>query len=96
MTQGENYLLNRLDQPLRFLGVHKDEAFVMLAPFLGGLFMGWALTGFVAGISFLTCLRALKKHNEGAALVHAIYWYLPTSKRSMRIYVPSYIREWIG
>ena len=96
MDQNENYILNRLDKPLRFLGVNKDEAATLMIPLLGGLFMGWVLTGFALGIGSLSLLRTLKKQNEGAMLIHALYWHLPTYKKSLKLPVPSHIREYIG
>jgi type IV conjugative transfer system protein TraL len=96
MDHSENLLFNRLDQPLRFLGVNKDEAFVLMGPLLMGFFMGYVLSGVLLGISFLSIYRSLKKRNEESALRTAMYWYLPSSRRSMKLYVPSYIREYIG
>lgn len=96
MENNENYLLNRLDKPLRFLGVNKDEVFALMAPLFGGLFMGWVITGFVMGIGTLSLLRMLKKRNEGATLIHALYWHLPLHEKTMKLPVPSHIREYIG
>ncbi|MBY0501653.1 MAG: type IV conjugative transfer system protein TraL [Alphaproteobacteria bacterium] len=96
MDRNENYLLNRLDQPLRFLGVNKDEALAFMGPTVLGFFMGYILTGLSLGILFLSVYRVIKKRNEGATLLHALYWHLPTSRRSFKIYVPSHIREYIG
>ena len=96
MDRDENYLLNRLDKPLRFLGVNKDEVFSLMAPLFGGLFMGWIIGGFLAGICMLSLLRILKKRNEGATLVHALYWHLPLHGKIMKLPVPSHIREYIG
>lgn len=96
MDRSENVLLNHLDKPLRFIGINKDEAFTLISPLFGGLYMGWILSGFVAGIGALTLLRIIKKHNEGAALIHAVYWHLPSTKRSLKLPVPSHIREYIG
>lgn len=92
----ENVLLNRLDQPLRFLGVHKDEAVVLMVPILGGLFLGWVLCGFVCGIGLLASLRSLKAKNEGSSLIHAMYWHLPTPRNMLKLSVPSYVREYIA
>ncbi|OJW46254.1 MAG: type IV conjugative transfer system protein TraL [Alphaproteobacteria bacterium 41-28] len=96
MDRNENTLLNRLDQPLRFLGINKDEAFTMMGPVVMGFFMGYILSGIVIGIGLLSGFRALKKRNEGAAVIHALYWHMPTTRRSMKLYVPSHIREYIG
>ena len=96
MDKNENFLLNRLDKPLRFLGINKDEAFVVALPLFGGLFMGWILSGFLVGIGALSLVRTIKKQNEGSALIHALYWHLPTPKKAMKLPVPSYIREIIG
>ncbi|MBY0272280.1 MAG: type IV conjugative transfer system protein TraL [Alphaproteobacteria bacterium] len=96
MDRGENFLLNRLDKPLRFLGINKDEALIAVIPLFGGLFMGWIISGFIVGIGSLSILRTIKKQNEGSALIHALYWYLPMPRKSMKLSVPSYIRETIG
>jgi type IV conjugative transfer system protein TraL len=96
MDRNENFLLNRLDKPLRFLGVNKDEAFIVILPLFGGLFMGWIVCGFLVGVGGLSGLRAIKKKNEGSTLIHALYWHLPTPKKMMKLPVPSHIREMIG
>ena len=96
MDRNENFLLNRLDKPLRFLGINKDEALVVVLPLFGGLFMGWIVSGFIFGIGALSLLRTLKKQNEGSTLTHALYWHLPTSKKAMKLFVPSHVRETIG
>lgn len=96
MDRSENYILNRLDKPLRFLGVNKDEAFTLMLPILGGFSMGWILVGFLIGIGSLSFMRALKKRNEGSALIHAVYWHLPSSQKALKLPAPSHIREYIG
>jgi len=37
----ENFLLNRLDKPLRFLGINKDEALIFIGPLLIGFCTGY-------------------------------------------------------
>src|SRR3990167_2542399 len=96
MDFNENYILNRLDKPLLFLGINKDEAFALMIPLLGGLFMGWVLSGFVIGMGTLALLRMIKKQNEGALFIHAVYWHLPTYRKAYKLPVPAHIREYIG
>ena len=96
MDRGENFLLNRLDKPLRFLGINKDEALVVIIPLFGGLFMGWIIVGFLIGIGALSLLRTIKTQNEGSTLIHALYWHLPTPRKALKLPVPSHIREMIG
>ena len=96
MDKNENFLLNRLDKPLRFLGINKDEVLVVALPLFGGLFIGWIISGFLMGIGALSLVRTIKKQNEGSALIHALYWHLPTPKKAMKLPVPSYVREIIG
>ena len=54
MDRNENFILNRLDKPLRFLGINKDEALVFVITLIGGLFMGWIVSEFVVGICSLS------------------------------------------
>ena len=96
MDKNENFLLNRLDKPLRFLGINKDEVLVVALPLFGGLFIGWIISGFLMGVGALSLVRTIKKQNEGSALIHALYWHLPTPKKAMKLPVPSYVREIIG
>lgn len=96
MDKNENFLLNRLDKPLRFLGINKDEVLVVALPLFGGLFIGWIISGFLMGVGALSLVRTIKKQNEGSALIHALYWHFPTPKKAMKLPVPSYIREIIG
>ena len=96
MDRNENFLLNRLDKPLRFLGINKDEVLVVALPLFGGLFIGWIISGFLMGVGALSLVRTIKKQNEGSALIHALYWHLPTPKKAMKLPVPSYVRETIG
>jgi type IV conjugative transfer system protein TraL len=96
MDRNENYILNRLDQPLTFLGINKDEALAFLAPLLTSIYLGWIISGFLLGALALSMIRSLKKRNEGATLLSAIYWYLPSPRNSMKLFVPSHIREYIG
>ena len=93
----ETQLLNHLDKPVRFFGIHKDEAFAFCGPLGIGFAMGYFLTGFFVGFGLYAALRWLKKKNEGECLRAAFYWYFPhLKKKHVKISIPSYIREWIG
>lgn len=96
MDTEQSLLLNHLDRPLRLMGVYKDEALALMIPIFIGFFSGYGLVGFISGIGFVSLLKMVKKQNEGAHLIQAIYWYLPTSKNNMKLYIPSYIREYVG
>ena len=96
MDKDQGLLLNHLDRPLRLLGVCKDEALALMVPIFVGLFSGYGLLGLVVGIASVSFLKMLKKQNEGAHLVQIIYWHLPTSRKHMQLYIPSYIREYVG
>lgn len=89
-------LLNRLDQPLRFLGVNKDEAASFMLPLMGGFIMGYNGLGVLMGVCSISLYRAFKKRNEGANLLHALYWHFPTSRCFMKLYAPSHFREFVG
>ena len=94
--ENETILLNHLDKPLRFLGINKDEVFTFMGPLFVGFSLGYNGTGLLAAISLLALYRSLKKKNEGAHLIHALYWYFPTSRKAMKLYIPSHLREFIG
>lgn len=96
MDKDQTLLLNHLDRPLRLMGVYKDEALSLMIPLFVGFFSGYGLLGFLCGLSFVSLLKMIKKQNKGAHLVQVIYWHLPTSKKHMKIYIPSYIREYVG
>jgi len=96
MDREQCLLLNHLDKPLRLMGVCKDEAISFIVPIFVGLSSGYTLSGFLSGMCFIATLKALKKQNEGAHLIQVLYWYLPTSKKHMKLYIPSHIREYVG
>lgn len=91
-----HYLLNHLDKPARFLFFTLGEFLSLGAPTFTGMIVGWTGTGFFIGLLTYTGLRTLKRSLGGGALRHAMYWYLPTSKRHHKVWIPSHIREFIG
>ena len=94
LERNKHTLLNHLDQPARFLFFTIDEFLALIVPLLLGLGLGWAFTGMCISLSLFYLVKTLKKVVGGGALRHLAYWYLPTSPKYMRIYIPSYVREW--
>jgi type IV conjugative transfer system protein TraL len=91
-----HYLLNYLDRPVRFLFFTIGEFCTLGGPVFLGMFFGWAGTGFLLGVLGYIALRFVKKSLGGGLLKHAIYWYLPTSRKTYKLRIPSHIREFIG
>lgn len=94
--RSRHYLLNYLDKPARFLFFTLDEFSALGGPVFAGMVLGWTGSGCLLGLLSYIGLRALKRSVGGGALRHALYWYLPTSKRHHKVWIPSHIREYIG
>ena len=92
--RNKHTLLNHLDKPARFLFFTIDEFLSLSIPIFVGLGVGYAFTGTCASLFCFWGVKTLKKLSGGGALRDIIYWYLPTSQKGMKIFVPSYIREW--
>ena len=96
MDHDQHYLLNYLDQPSRFLFFTMDEFIALASPLLTGMILGWMITGFIGSLCGYGILKFLKSKFKGGTLRHAMYWYLPTSRKQMKVYIPSYVREYIS
>lgn len=92
----QHMILHHLDDPLRLLKWTVDEMAVLLGP----LFFGFALEQLMMGVGVSAAgywgVRSLKKKYGISAVKHALYWYLPKSKKKLPNAPPSYIREYIG
>ena len=96
MDREHHYLLNYLDQPFRFLFLTVDEALILLVPILVGFINMWALTGLLCSVGGFLSLRLLKNRFGQGNFRCALYWHFPTSPRQMKLFIPSYLREFIG
>ena len=92
----KHVLLNHLDQPVRFLYFTLDEAITLLGSFLLGGLMNKPLCGVIVGILLAVALNKIKKFNQDCNITQMFYWYLPTSTKAYRLYIPSYVREFLG
>ena len=90
------YLLNHLDEPVRFLFFTFSEFIVLLIPFMFGLFMDRMMFGLITGIVLYQLLRLIGKSFGGATLRQIAYWFLPTAKNMMQLNIPTCIRELQG
>lgn len=90
------YLLNHLDDPLRFFFFTMDEFLVLALPLFVGMFMNKMLWGALFSVILYKLLTFIKKLAKGVNLRQLAYWFLPTKPNTLRLYVPSYYREFQG
>lgn len=90
------YLLNHLDEPVRFLFFTLGEFIVILVPFMLGMLVDRMLLGLVFGALCYQVLKLVNRNFHGANLKQIIYWFLPTSKRMLKLNIPSCVRELQG
>lgn len=91
----DNYLLNNLDEPLRFLLFTIDEALVLFVPLFTGMALGYVLFGVITSIILYQGLKQCKARAIGSNLRQVAYWILPNFK-FFRANIPSYIRDFRG
>ena len=96
MEKEHHYLLNYLDQPARLLFFTVDEFLILLAPLMMGFWFMWALTGLAFSAGGYVALRLVKKRLGGGQVREGLYWHLPTSRRQMKLWIPSCVREFTG
>ena len=87
------YLLNHLDDPLRFFFFTMDEFLVLAAPLFLGMCINQMLWGALFSLILYKLLTLIKKFAKGVNLRQLGYWLLPTKQKTLKIYVPSYHRE---
>ena len=87
------YLLNHLDDPLRFFFFTMDEFLVLAVPLLVGMLINKMLWGALFALILYKLLTLIKKFARNVNLRQLAYWFLPTNKKTLKVYVPSYYRE---
>lgn len=90
------YLLNHLDDPLRFFFFTMDEFLVLAVPLLVGMLINKMLWGALFSLILYKMLILIKKAAKDVNLRQLAYWFLPTKKSTLKLYVPSYYREFQG
>ena len=90
------YLLNHLDEPVRFLFFTFGEFIVLLVPFMFGMFMNCMMLGLLTGLFLHQLLRFVGRSFGGANLRQIVYWFLPTTKNMLQLNIPSCVRELQG
>ena len=92
----QHIILQHLDDPLRFLHWTVDEAVAIVAPIFFCFAIDHALYGVVGGAVCYLSLKHIKKKFGLESMKHALYWYLPKSKKKLPTIPASHIREYIG
>ncbi len=92
----QHIILQHLDDPLRFLHWTIDEAVAIVGPIMFCFAIDYPIYGLISGGGCLYGLKTLKKRFGLESLKHALYWYLPKSKKKLPTIPPSHIREYIG
>jgi len=87
-------MCQRLDSPMRVVGLSMDELVLCVPLFLFLLFSGHTFIGFILATSIWFGLRKLKGNQGDRWIVNLIYWFLPFDifKRTPK----SQFRHWIG
>ncbi|WP_165379549.1 type IV conjugative transfer system protein TraL [Rickettsiales endosymbiont of Peranema trichophorum] len=91
-----NVILRYLDSPTRIAFWTTDEMSALFLPISLGCLFKFPMTGLVLSILTYAALRYVKQYIGGGFLRHAFYWYLPGMHKSMRLRIPSHVREYIG
>jgi conjugal transfer pilus assembly protein TraL len=90
------YLLNHLDDPMRFLFFTMDEFVVLAGPLLIGMLVNQMLSGALISLVLYKILKFIKNVAKGVGLRQLAYWFLPIKEKTFKIYVPAYCREFQG
>lgn len=96
MQYNNHRILQHMNKPPKILFWDLGEALSFFLPCAILLCMDAFFLGVGVGLSLCFLLRWLKRSVGVSAFVHIAYWYMPTSRRRMRVYIPSYKREYIG
>ena len=95
MSYSKNSILRYINNSPKVLFWDIGEALTFLLPFTVFALLRKTLAGFIIGVMFYQIYKFIRLQ-VSSPIAHAIYWYLPTPKGKYRIYIPSFIREFIG
>ena len=79
------YLLNHLDDPLRFLFFTPDELLCLAGPLLAGMAVGQMLWGALCGLVLYKAIQWIKSRFEDVRLRQLAYWFLPAKTRLVKV-----------
>ena len=96
MSLQQHVILNHVDTPVRFLFWTKEEALLILAPFMLGSTLDFVLLGLSASAINFYLIRLYKRYFGKGQLQAVRYWFFPQSPNRLSSFPPSYIREFIG
>lgn len=92
----KNVILRYLDSPTRIAFWTIDEISSLFLPIAFGCIFKFPLIGLILSAFLYLSLKYVKQNIGGGFLRHVIYWYLPGMHNSMKVKIPSHIREYIG
>ncbi|MBY0281467.1 MAG: type IV conjugative transfer system protein TraL [Alphaproteobacteria bacterium] len=96
MSLQQHVILNHVDTPVRFLFWTKEEALLILAPFMLGSTLDFILLGFITSLSNFYLIHLYKRYFGKGQLQAVRYWFFPVNPNRLSSFPPSYIREFIG
>jgi len=86
----------KLDEPERIAFWTIDEFVAMAGPFFIGILSQHIVLGIMFGALGWWGLRKAKAGRATSWLLHAAYWYLPSTVTGVRAVPPSYLRLMAG
>jgi type IV conjugative transfer system protein TraL len=97
MTQLNNHvILGHIDKPVRILFWPAGQFFMCILPLLAGFVLDHALAGLLMFLITALFFKMFNKRFGKGQFQAVLYWYLPTSKRLVRLGIPpSHVRIWL-
>lgn len=95
MGYSKNSILRYVNNPPKVIFWEVGEALTFILPFAVAALLRKVLLGLIIGVIFFQIYKYIKSR-VSSPIAHALYWYLPTMRGRYKIYVPSFIREFIG
>jgi type IV conjugative transfer system protein TraL len=89
-------IVDRINDPMKFLLVDIDVAMIGALVAFGGLQTGHIFKGVVLGFVVAFYLHKFKSNHHRGYLKHLLCWYLPAFVMRLRRTPPSHLKEMIG